>query len=29
MAGMFELYKDKSDRYRWQLKAGNVDDQTD
>jgi uncharacterized protein YegP (UPF0339 family) len=29
MAGMFELYKDKSDRYRWRLKAGNVDDQTD
>jgi uncharacterized protein YegP (UPF0339 family) len=23
MAGKFELYKDKSDKYRWRLKAGN------
>ena len=23
MAGEFEIYKDKSDKYRWRLKAGN------
>lgn len=23
MAGKFEIYKDKSDNYRWRLKAGN------
>ena len=23
MGGKFELYKDKSDKYRWRLKAGN------
>ena len=23
MAGKFELYKDKGDKYRWRLKAGN------
>lgn len=23
MAGKFEIYKDKSDKYRWRLKAGN------